>query len=141
VTAAIVQICSDPRLNHEAIRHQVRDKIERLGLSAGRIFVLNDIGGNVGENTRNAIDLLNRHNEPIVFGAVLYHDDCMAAQEGVRRPLTTSLSQMTNLFNARNVQAPIYSGFIYTDSSALIWHDDPPAPQETFSFRMPRMYG
>ena len=58
MTAALVQVCSDPRLNHELVRYQVREKLDRLHLRAERIFILNEVGANIGSNLRNILELL-----------------------------------------------------------------------------------
>src|SRR5687767_3241543 len=94
MAAALVQVCIDPRLNHELIRLQVRQKLERSGLRAERIFLLNEVGGNLGANFRSTARLLARAGEPIVFCAVLHHDDCLAAREGQRDDLTVAAREM-----------------------------------------------
>jgi hypothetical protein len=133
MAAAVVQVCSDPRLNHEVIRVQVQSKLERLGLQADRIFILNDGGGNISANTRNTLELLTRRQDIVVFGAVLHHDDCLADQAGMRRPLATSVQQLASLLSERDIQCPVSSGIIRTESSERSY--------EAFPFRMPRLSG
>jgi len=55
MAAALVVVCVEPRINHEVIRIQVRQRLERSGIRAERIYILNDIGGNPGSNLRNTI--------------------------------------------------------------------------------------
>jgi hypothetical protein len=141
MTAAIVQVCSDPRLNHEVIRPQVIAKLERLGLRADRVFILNDIGGNVGENTRNAIDLLVRLRERIVLAAVLHHDDCLAAAQGLRRELQATARQLTGMLIERHGEIAVLTGHLLTESNTLLWDDEPRRALEASGFRMPRMFG
>jgi hypothetical protein len=64
MSAALVQICADPRFGHEVIRIQVNEPLERRGLRADRAFILNDVGGNVGSNTSSTLNLLQRRDEP-----------------------------------------------------------------------------
>jgi hypothetical protein len=141
MTAAIVQLCSDPRLNHEVIRPQIAARLERLQLRAERIFLLNDVGGNVGDNTRNTIDLLRRQRELIVLAAVLHHDDCLAAQQGLRRDLDATARQLTGMLVERNIDVPVLTGHLVTENSTLLWDDEPHPNFESFAFRMPRMFG
>ena len=39
MAAALIGVCVDPRLNHEIIRLQVRQRLERSGLRAERIYI------------------------------------------------------------------------------------------------------
>ena len=141
MTAALVQICSDPRLNHEVIRAQVAQKLERLGLRADRVFILNEIGGNIGSNLRNTLELLVRRREPVVFAAVLHHDDCLAEQEGMRVALPASAGQLRSQLEGRDVTCPVLTGQIGTEHSDVVWTDEPRRQYEALSFRMPRMFG
>ena len=87
MSAALVNICVDPRLNHEILRTQVRQKLGRMRLSAERIFIVNEVAGNAGSAFRNLVDMLVARVDPIVLAAVLHHDDCLAAQQGLRMPV------------------------------------------------------
>jgi hypothetical protein len=141
MSAAIVQICTDPRLSHEMIRVQVNERLERRGLRADRVFILNDVGGNVGSNTSNTLDLLQRRDEPLLFAAVLHHDGCLAAVEGVRVPLERTSLQFASFLADRRIRVPVVTGAIITETSAITWSDEPRPNYETVSFRMPRMFG
>ena len=44
MASALVGVCVDPRINHELIRIQVRQRLERSGIRAERIYVLNEVG-------------------------------------------------------------------------------------------------
>lgn len=141
MSAVIVNICVDPRLNHEAIRTQVGTRLERMGRQADRIFITNDIGGNVGSALRNTIELLVSQREAIVLAAVLYHDDCVAERAGMRRPLTTSAEQLAALLTDRSLNAALLTGSILTETSQILWSDEPLRNFEVFNFRMPRVFG
>jgi hypothetical protein len=141
VTAALVQVCTDPRLNHELIRAQTIEKLTRLGLDAERVFILNEIGGNLGSNLRNTLSLLQRRGEPVVFSAVLHHDDCLAAQAGLRQPLDRVATQLRTLLVEHALNIPVHTGDILTETSAVSWSDEPRRSYETIGFRMPRMFG
>ena len=141
MTAALVQVCTDPRLNHELVRAQVHEKLTRLALNAERVFVLNEIGGNLGSNLRNTLSLLQRRSEPVLFCAVLHHDDCLAAAEGLRLPLERVATQLRALLDEHGLRIPVHTGDILTETSAVSWSDEPRQNYETMGFRMPRMFG
>ena len=141
MSAAIVQICTDPRLSHEVIRVQVNERLDRRGLRADRVFILNDVGGNVGSNTSNTLDLLQRRDEPLLFAAVLHHDGCLAAEEGLRIPLDRTSRQLASYLADRRIRVPVVTGAILTETSAITWSDEPRPNYETTPFRMPRMFG
>ena len=136
MAAALVQVCVDPRLNHELLRIQVRQKLGSQGISADRIYVLNDIGGNVGSAFRNTVALLARRAEPIVLCAVLHHDDCLAAAEGLRRPLDTSAQEMAAVLAEQGIRCRVLTGTIRTEHNHLRWSDEPEPRYEPFSFRL-----
>ena len=141
MTAALIQVCTDPRINIELIRDQVVERLTNLGLRADRVFILNEIGGNLGSNTRNTLDLLVRRREPVVLAAVLHHDDCLAAAAGMRTPLERTAAALRTLLAERQVRCPVLTGDILTETSALTWTDEPRRTYETLAFRMPRMFG
>jgi hypothetical protein len=93
MAAALARVCVDPRLNHELLRIQVRQKLQCLRMVADRIYILNDIGGNVGTNFRNTVNLLASRQKPIVICAVLHHDDCLAEQQGIAHHWTPALKR------------------------------------------------
>ena len=134
MAAAVVEVCVDPRINHEVIRIQVRQRLERSGLRAERIYILNDVGGNPGSNFRNTIQLLSRMSEPIVFCAVLHHTDCLSAQSGLRSDLAVAARQMAAELSAAKAQAPVLTGQIRTESNELLWSDEPVWRHVPFTF-------
>jgi hypothetical protein len=141
MTAAIVQTCVDPRLAPELLRIQVRQRLERDRLQAQDIFVLGEVGGNVGSSFRNTVAMLYQSQVPIVLCAVLHHDDCRADMAGVRTPLATSQLTMTRILEDHQVHCPVLTGTIRTETNELVWSDLPPPQLEVTPFRMPRMFG
>jgi hypothetical protein len=139
--AAIVNICVDPRLNHELVRIQVRSRLEEMLTSAQRIYVTSDVGGNAGSAFRNTLDLVQRSRDQLVLAAVLHHDDCLAAAAGLRAPLETTLQQVRAALGTAGIACPLLSGSIRTETSAVVWSDARAKPAEVINFRMPRMYG
>lgn len=131
---ALVLVCVDPRLNHELIRVQIRQKLERSGISGRRIYVLNGIGGNPGDNLRTTVQLLERAGDPVVFGAVLHHDDCLAAAQGQRLDLRKAASQMTEVLRASGSNAPVLTGHIRTEHNQVLWDDEPTREYAPFQF-------
>jgi hypothetical protein len=141
MTAAIVQVCMDPRLNHDMIRQQVVERLARRGQVADRVFILNDAGGNLGSNTRNTLDVLVRRREPLLLAVVLHHDDCLAAAEGLRYSLDDTAAQLGALLAQRGINSPVLTGMILTETSAVSLSDEPRPSYEAVPFRMPRMFG
>lgn len=135
MTAALVQVCVDPRLNHDLIRIQVRQRLQAMGLSAERVYVLNEVGGNLGANFGTTVDLMASQHEPIVLCAVLHHDGCVAAQQGLRKPLETSAQQMTARLTQSGVHCPVLTGTILTQHNHLLWTDAPQRRRRTGSLR------
>ena len=132
--SALIQVCTDPRLNHELIRIQVRQRLDRLGLRANRVYVLNEVGGNLGANFRQTAQLLSTVGEPIVFCAVLHHDDCMAAREGQRLDLASTSQSMAAELGKLKVHCPVATGSIRTEHSQVLWSDEPEVRYVPFSF-------
>ena len=124
--AAVVQVCVDPRLNHELLRIQVRQKLHGLHLSADRIFIVNDVAGNVGASFQNTVDFLVGRRDPIVLSAVLHHDDCLAAQDGLRTPLADSAEEMRKYLLLHDIRGPVLTGTILTEHTLVQWSDEPP---------------
>jgi hypothetical protein len=137
--AAIVNVCVDPRLQHEVLRPQVRTRLEAMGLKADRIFITSDIGGNIGSGVGNTLEMLIAARDNVVLTAVLHHDDCVADSLGRRRSLESSLRDLTNLVAGLNLTGPVLSGSIFTETSEIVWSDSPWRNLETFPFRMPRL--
>ena len=134
MAAVLVQVCVDNRLNHELLRVQVRQKLGSLGRSADRIYILNEVGGNVGENFLNTIKLLKARGDPIVLCAVLHHDECVAAEQGVRVPLETSAQRMGSILAEQGVTCRVLTGTIRTEHNHLLWSDEPEPRYRSFSF-------
>jgi len=134
MTAALVQVCVDPRLNHELIRLQVHQKLERSGLRTDRIYVLNEVGGNLGANFRSTALLLARTGEPIVFCAVLHHDDCLAAREGQRTALDVVASEMAEELARLKLPCQVVTGQVRTEHNHLLWSDEPESRYVPFTF-------
>jgi hypothetical protein len=139
MTAALINICVDPRLNHEAIRQQVRDRAS--GLAIDRIFITNDLAGNFGSSARNTIALLRKQRDPVVFAAILHHDDCLAGQAGMRHDLAATAGALQEELAKAGFAVEVLTGNILSESSTVVWSDRPPPDLEVLKFRMPRMYG
>lgn len=121
--SSVVQVCIDYRLNHERIRAQVQELLDRMGIDADKIFVINEVAANTGSNFRNTLGVLAPRGEPIVFCAVLHHDDCVAAAQGIRAPLATSARQMATFLEDHDVLCPVLTGTIETETNQVIWSD------------------
>jgi hypothetical protein len=134
MAAALVAVCVDTRINHEVIRIQVRQRLERSGIRAERIYILNDVGGNPGSNFHNTIQLLSRMSDPIVFCAVLHHTDCRSAQSGLRSDLAVAAQKVAAELSAANVHAPVLTGQILTENNELQWSDEPVWHYVPFTF-------
>lgn len=124
MAVALIQTCVDERLNHELLRIQVGHKLAALHLKADRIIILNELGGNLGENFRNTAELMLESSNKIVLAAVLHHDDCRAAQAGWRRPLEETVANMAHFLAERQVNCVLAAGQIYTHNNHIIWLED-----------------
>ena len=98
---AIVQLCVDDRLDHGRIRAQVMEKLRSIHLPAERVFLVNEVGGNFGENFRNTVDVFRGQGMDVVFCGILHHDDCKANQAGWRRPMEQSVAEMAAFLAGR----------------------------------------
>ena len=141
MAAAIIQTCVDPRLSPELLRVQVRQRLERDRLQAEDVYILSDVGGNLGSNFRNTVAMLRQLQIPIVLCGVLHHDDCRAERANLRLPLATTQSTMAKVLDDQQVRCPVLTGMVRTESSELVWQDLPRPTLEVTPFRMPRMYG
>ena len=119
---ALVQICVDERLNHELIRTQVKHKLAEANLQAQRILILNEVGGNLGNNFDNALQMFVSAQARIVFAAVLHHDDCKAAQAGLRQPLTETIARLEALLAKHSVTCFVTSGSINSNTNDVLWY-------------------
>ena len=137
--AAIINVCVDPRLDHEVIRAQVRARLERLRLPAERIVITSDVGGNVGSAFRGTAELALKNGEAVVLAAVLHHDDCVAERLALRKPLAGSVEAVRRVLRELKVDARVLSGTLRTETSALRWADEPAPRYEVLTFRMPRL--
>jgi hypothetical protein len=140
LSATLVQVCSDPRLDHGLIRQQVGARLQQMALYAERIFILNEAGGNLGSSFASTLTLLQRRDETIVLAAVLHHDDCLAAAEGLRQPIALTVAQLKSALAAQHIYCPVLSGQIETEHSAVQWSDAPRPNFELIPFRMPRLH-
>lgn len=134
MAAALVQVCVDPRLNHELIRVQVRQRLERTGIGADRIYIMNEVGGNPGPNFTHTVELLSRVGDPIVFCAVLHHDDCLAAEQGLRTELAAAAQGLAAQLARLHVRCPVVTGTIRTEHNHLIWSDESTPRYVPFAF-------
>jgi hypothetical protein len=134
VAAAIVEVCVDPRLNHELLRIQVAQKLARLGLRADRIYVLNENGDSLGSNFRNTVRLLGMRDEPLVLCAVLHHDDCLAAQAGLRPDLDESAERIRAYLAEQGVECAVLTSEVRTETNELQWSGEPAWRYEPLSF-------
>jgi len=121
---AIIQVCVDDRLNHEQLRIQVWHKLAELYLKADHVFIVNELGGNMGANFRNLLDMTLQTGTNVVLAGVLHHDDCLAHQAGFRRPMDDTLAQMTRALQERKINCPLVSGNIYTANNHIVWLAD-----------------
>jgi len=141
MASGIVNVCFDPRLNHDAIRQQVRERAAEPRPASSSIFVIGDAGGNFGSGARNLIALFARQREPIAIAALLHHDDCRAAAAGMRHNLSTSAKALQDALQAAGYDVPVLTGTVVTETSTIVWTDRPSTTSEVSTFRMPRMYG
>jgi hypothetical protein len=134
MAAALVAVCVDPRLNHELIRLQVRQRLERSGIRAERIFVLNEVGGKLGSNFRQTAQLLIRTGEPVVFCAALQHDDCLAAEQGQQAESEAAAQAMAAELARLDLRCPVATGRIRTEHNQVLWSDEPEYRYVPFGF-------
>ena len=112
----------------------MRQKLERSGLRADRIYVLNEAGGNLGANFRSTAQLLAHTGEPIVFCAVLHHDDCLAARAGQQVDLDVTAREMAKELARLKLSGAIVTGRIRTEHNHLLWLDEPERRYLPFTF-------
>jgi hypothetical protein len=62
----------------------------------------------------------------VALGGVLHHDDCMAAKQGLRRPLEETTTQMADLLASRGVSCVLAVGNILTNNNHILWLKDIP---------------
>src|SRR5262249_8352395 len=124
VPAAIVNVCTDPRLDHASIRRQVGARLQREGLSADRIFITNEAGANPGSAVTSTLATLRAQGDDVVLAAVLHHDDCLAAASGLRRPLAESDAELRTLVATSNPRVRMLTGEIRTGGGYISWSDE-----------------
>jgi hypothetical protein len=134
MAAALIAVCVDPRLNHELIRLQVRQKLERSGLRADQIFIVNEVGGQLGANFRHTAELVVRSGDSVVFCAVLHHDDCLAVREAEVADLAATAQQMAAELAKMDLPCPVVTGQIRTEHTQLLWSDEPESRYVPFTF-------
>lgn len=120
---ALVQVCVDERLNHDLLRVHVKHKLAELDMQAQRILILNEVGGNLGNNFANALQMFVSAKAQIVFAAVLHHDDCKAAQAGLRQSLTETITRMKTVLAKYSVTCIVASGSINSSTNDVLWYD------------------
>ncbi len=118
---ALVQLCVDDRLDHGKIRKQVAQKIHDVYLRADRIFLLNEVGGNLGQNFRNTLELFLAGGARIVFCGILHHDDCAADRAGCRLPMEQTVVELYHYLGEKGVNCPVYTANIRTSDSTIEW--------------------
>lgn len=118
---AVVQLCVDDRIDHAKVRAATRSKLRSLYLEADRIILVNEIGGNFGENFRNTVGLFRDQGAEIVFCAILHHDDCAAALASRRIPLERSLADLGAYLASQRLTCPVYTGNIRTATGDVTW--------------------
>jgi hypothetical protein len=118
---AVVELCVDDRLDHAKVREAVRSKLRSIYLEADRIILVNEVGGNFGENFRNTIDVFRELGARIVFCAILHHDDCAADLAGRRLPLERSVADLSAYLSREGLTCPVYTGTIQTATGAVSW--------------------
>ncbi len=121
IRVALVQLCVDDRLDHGKIRPQVERKIRDIYLNADRIFLLNEIGGNLGQNFRNTLELFQSSGAEIVFCGILHHDDCAADKAGCRLPMEQTVVELHRYLAEKGITCPVYTATIRTDDSVVQW--------------------
>jgi len=140
MSSALLNVCVDPRLNHEALRDQLMQRLD-VPVPTNRVFVVGEVGGNYGSAARNTIALLNRQRDQIVLAGVLHHDDCLAAAAGMRQAMAPTAKALEEALREAGFRCPVLTGTIITETSTIVWADRPPKSFEVLNFRMPRMYG
>ena len=121
MSVALAQVCVDNRLNHELLRIQIHHKLAELYLQADAIFIMNEVGGNLGENFRGVVDMMLARKNPIVLACVLHHTDCIAHQMGRRWPMETTIERMSAYLAERGVACPLVTGNILTENNHILW--------------------
>lgn len=134
MASALAVVCVDPRLNHELVRVQLRQRLQRSRIEAQRIWIVNEVGGNLGLNFRHTVEMLARAADPVVFCAVLHHDDCQAARLGLRTALATSAQEMATELARLQQRCPVLTGEIRTEDNLLRWSDEPVSRYLPFTF-------
>jgi hypothetical protein len=112
-----------------------------MRVSVDRIFVVNEIGANLSASFRNTVSLMQRRHEPVLFAAVLHHDDCVADHEGLRVAIDATARQMRSVLAQSANDIPVLTGTIGTENSSVSWADETRPSFEVLPFRMPRMFG
>ena len=132
--AVLVQICVDPRLDHGLVRAQVRQKLRRRGGEADLVYLLNEPGGNLGQNFRATLQMLVAAGEPLVLCAVLHHDDCLAAARELRADLDETAQAMAAMVKAAGRACPVLTGKVLTVTNHVLWADEPAFEYRLYSF-------
>jgi hypothetical protein len=125
VRIALAQVCVDDRLDHARIRAQIHEKMRSIYLRADRIFILNEVGGNLGQNFRNTLEVFRASGAEVTFCAILHHDDCAAAAMGRRLPMEQTVAELSGCLAKGGVTCPVYTGHVRTRDSSVAWGGEP----------------
>lgn len=121
---ALIQVCVDDRLDHNLLRAQIRARLAALHIHCEHVFIVNEPGGNMGENFKNTVAFVKLSGAQVALAAVLHHDDCRAAQVGLRRPLEATVAQMAAFLAQSQIDCVLLSGQIDTASNAITWQHE-----------------
>jgi hypothetical protein len=121
---ALIQVCVDDRLNHDLLRSQIRDTLAERDTPCDHIFIVNEIAGNLGENFKNTVTLIERLGAQLELAVVLHHDDCRAAHMGLRRPLVETIAQMETFLADSDISCVLLSGQIHTSDNVITWETE-----------------
>ena len=121
----VLQLCVDPRLQHEEVRAQVADLLGSRHNPAERIFLVGEIGGNLSESYLHTVDLALQAGGTLVAAGALHHDDCLADGRGLRAPLSETVERLRDELTARGVACPVLAGHIDTATQRVSWSEEP----------------
>ncbi len=121
---ALAQVCVDDRLDHTLLRTQIRSRVAQLGLPCDQVFIVNEIGGNMGSSFRNTVQLVRQSGGEITLAAVLHHDDCRAAKAGMRKPLDDTVAQVAAFLDESGMPCALVAGQIDTATNQIDWQTE-----------------
>jgi hypothetical protein len=68
--------------------------------------------------------MITQTGSQILLAVVLHHDDCRAAQMGLRQPLETTVDQMAAFLAQNDIECVLVSGQIYTNNNYIVWQHE-----------------